>query len=263
MLLLREGKITRRSLQQSLQKMTTTSRLQGQLLCEMGVMTPLQLEEALRRQLLGRVMRLIALDLDHARFDLAAMRSRDLCFTSTIRVHPYLAILEHIRQLSRDQVRDRLEAWGRTAVRLEPAPAHRRALDDAIALLEPQERRVALQLTSPFVLADLADRADPVPRLVLFLAATGVLRRSPRRARARDLARDCPRAPAPLRQAARLLGVPQGADRDRLRTAFRRRVMEVHPDRHPGADEETRQHLAGRFRAIQRAYDLLYSATDP
>ncbi len=52
-----------------------------------------------------------------------------------------------------------------------------------------------------------------------------------------------------VRQAARILGVEPGADESTVKSAYRDRIKEVHPDTE-GGDEET-------FRRVQKAYERL------
>ena len=39
-----------------------------------------------------------------------------------------------------------------------------------------------------------------------------------------------------------------------LKSAFRRLARQLHPDRHPGADGETRARLAAAFHQVREAY---------
>jgi DnaJ-domain-containing protein 1 len=56
-----------------------------------------------------------------------------------------------------------------------------------------------------------------------------------------------------------VLGLEEGATREDIRKAFRELAQEHHPDRHPHADEATRQRLFRRFAEISRAYHALTS----
>lgn len=59
------------------------------------------------------------------------------------------------------------------------------------------------------------------------------------------------------RAALRILGLPLSADSAAVRSAFRRRARELHPDRHPHAGPEFRAELLKRFAELSRAYHLL------
>jgi hypothetical protein len=58
----------------------------------------------------------------------------------------------------------------------------------------------------------------------------------------------------PLESPYSLLGLPEGASADEVKRAFHRLARELHPDRHPGANEDDRRELAERFAAIHAAY---------
>ena len=45
--------------------------------------------------------------------------------------------------------------------------------------------------------------------------------------------------------------------KDEIKAAFRRRAMELHPDRHAGAPEAVRAANDAAFRALNEAYQLL------
>lgn len=51
-----------------------------------------------------------------------------------------------------------------------------------------------------------------------------------------------------------LLGVAPDASADSIKTAYRRKAAQFHPDRNPAADAAT------KFREVQEAYDLLTDA---
>lgn len=55
----------------------------------------------------------------------------------------------------------------------------------------------------------------------------------------------------------RVLGLPEGAQRDEIKRAYRRLARAVHPDLHPGATAEERRALEVRFAAITDAYRAL------
>lgn len=60
-----------------------------------------------------------------------------------------------------------------------------------------------------------------------------------------------------LDEARRTLGVTRSAGVSEIRDAFRRRAREVHPDRHPSADDATRARLGREFDDARRARDML------
>ena len=64
-------------------------------------------------------------------------------------------------------------------------------------------------------------------------------------------------AETPIKAAQRRLGVPEGADAAALRLAYRRRIHQVHPDRHVGADARTLERATAAFRQAQADYELL------
>ena len=45
-----------------------------------------------------------------------------------------------------------------------------------------------------------------------------------------------------------------------VKAAFVRTALELHPDRHVGADEPTRRRMADKFARAQRAYETLKDA---
>jgi len=62
----------------------------------------------------------------------------------------------------------------------------------------------------------------------------------------------------PRRRAAlRLLGVPDGADREEVKRAYRRLARALHPDLQPDADADHRRTLELRFAEITAAYESL------
>ena len=52
-------------------------------------------------------------------------------------------------------------------------------------------------------------------------------------------------------------GGPEAVGTDEVKAAYKRTALELHPDRHVGADEPTRRRLADRFSRAQRAYETL------
>lgn len=61
----------------------------------------------------------------------------------------------------------------------------------------------------------------------------------------------------PVKAAQRRLGVPKDADAAVVRRAYRRRIHQVHPDRHVGADARTLERATADFRQAQADYELL------
>lgn len=64
-----------------------------------------------------------------------------------------------------------------------------------------------------------------------------------------------------LDEAREALGLARGAGVDEIRDAFRRRAREVHPDRHPLADDAMRAQLGHAFDRARRARDILVAFT--
>jgi hypothetical protein len=56
---------------------------------------------------------------------------------------------------------------------------------------------------------------------------------------------------------ARILGVPWDAQIDDIKKAYRKLVLECHPDRHFSGTEASKMAAAARFKAISDAYDVL------
>ena len=54
--------------------------------------------------------------------------------------------------------------------------------------------------------------------------------------------------------------LPDDFDARRLKAAFRRLALELHPDRHPGASLQRRQWLGVRFAVLCEAYQILSDA---
>ena len=68
------------------------------------------------------------------------------------------------------------------------------------------------------------------------------------------------RSPDPKREAARrALGVPDNADLDAVKRAYRRLARALHPDLQPDADLDRKRTLSRRFAEITAAYELLGS----
>ncbi len=65
-----------------------------------------------------------------------------------------------------------------------------------------------------------------------------------------------------LDEAREALGVSRGASVAEIRDAFRRRAREVHPDRHPSADDARRRHLGREFDRAREAHDILVKFTN-
>ena len=64
-----------------------------------------------------------------------------------------------------------------------------------------------------------------------------------------------------LDEARETLGLHRGASEADIRDAFRRRAREVHPDRHPSADDVKRKHLSREFDRAREARDILVKFT--
>ena len=54
-----------------------------------------------------------------------------------------------------------------------------------------------------------------------------------------------------------VLGVSRDADEQTLRSAFRKKAAEYHPDRHHGASEAEKKKLEDAFKEVGQAYDVL------
>ena len=57
-----------------------------------------------------------------------------------------------------------------------------------------------------------------------------------------------------------VLGVPKGADEQAIRSAFRKKAGDFHPDRHPNATPEEKKKFEEKFKELGEAYDVLSSA---
>lgn len=66
-----------------------------------------------------------------------------------------------------------------------------------------------------------------------------------------------PRPPSPRARALALLGLAEGASPEQIRTAFRDRAKEVHPDRFPRASAQTQKRMEERLAALTEAYHRL------
>ena len=63
------------------------------------------------------------------------------------------------------------------------------------------------------------------------------------------------------RPAHTVLGVGPDATAEDLRREYRRRALELHPDRHPGLDQASRKQLEARFAEVTAAYEALLART--
>ncbi len=54
-----------------------------------------------------------------------------------------------------------------------------------------------------------------------------------------------------------VLGLDRGADADAVKSAFRRKAAQFHPDRHPGAGDKERKEMEERFKECAEAYEVL------
>jgi DnaJ-domain-containing protein 1 len=66
-----------------------------------------------------------------------------------------------------------------------------------------------------------------------------------------------PRFPGPHENAARVLGVPPGADAAEIKRAYRKLAKDYHPDLHPEASDDERRTLQARFAEVTAAYRAL------
>ncbi|MFP4561900.1 MAG: DnaJ domain-containing protein [Spirochaetia bacterium] len=66
-----------------------------------------------------------------------------------------------------------------------------------------------------------------------------------------------------IRKEYEILGVPPGTDIRGIKKAYRRLVMEYHPDAHTKADEEETRRLEHEFTRIQEAYSHLLRSEKP
>jgi curved DNA-binding protein CbpA len=63
-----------------------------------------------------------------------------------------------------------------------------------------------------------------------------------------------------ISRARQILEITSASTREQVRSAYRRRVTQCHPDRLQGATEATRRHATQEMAAINEAYRLLCSA---
>ena len=66
-----------------------------------------------------------------------------------------------------------------------------------------------------------------------------------------------------IRKEYEILGIPPGTDIGGIKKAYRRLVLEYHPDAHAEADEEERRRLEREFTRIQEAYSHLVRSEKP
>lgn len=59
------------------------------------------------------------------------------------------------------------------------------------------------------------------------------------------------------RAAARMLGVPEHADTESIKRAYRRLARALHPDLQPSLDDVRRRALERRFAEVTAAYEML------
>jgi hypothetical protein len=172
-------------------------------------------------------------------------------------------------QLLRLELGPRLDPVGRARLAGELQGRRfslRKALRPPRALLSPPEERLCEALSRPRALAEVlpaavADRSSALGFLT-FLRQVGALALDQPAATNAEAtasaasARDSrgPRTDAERRQAARVLGVSEGADARTARRAYLRLARELHPDRHADASEAARIALAARFSQVADAY---------
>lgn len=258
-ILVDRGKLSRTDLARSLERMTETDRLQGQLLREMRLVSQADVEQALADQIRARVLHLLGQRVSTswvvARDAAAARRGA----SAGPLIYPYALIREHAQRLGEAALR----AFGATlrGKRLVVAPLTRcRPLWDQLA---PREREWLRRQHGPMAVEPAGDGGVERLRLLFLLWSTNLLEaqappvdessHAAGRAR-RPLAVS---APAALVLARRLLGVDAQADPRTLRRAFCRLALALHPDRHPGASPDEQTRLAARFAELTRAYHLL------
>lgn len=66
-----------------------------------------------------------------------------------------------------------------------------------------------------------------------------------------------------IREEYEILGIPPGTDIRGIKKAYRKLVLEYHPDAHTGADVEERHRLEREFTRIQEAYSKLIRSEKP
>lgn len=54
-----------------------------------------------------------------------------------------------------------------------------------------------------------------------------------------------------------ILGIEHGSDADKCKKAFRKKALELHPDRHANDSDEEKKRCEDEFKEVQRAYDVL------
>lgn len=249
-ILLGLGKLHPAGLARSLEQMTRTERLQGQLLQEMGLVSARDVEAALQAQLTHRVLRILRIvERGSATISSSAVapgRATD----PAPPLHPLAAVRRHVDLMSDAQVAVFQGTLSRQRVRL----VQRHALPRW--LLPPREEELLQRLppeVSPACLpTSAADRIQAL-RLLLFLHLTGFLEP----AEPTPQPQPGPRAASGRPDPDRVLGLPPDAPMALVRRAYRRLALELHPDRHPSASAAERAHLAQRFAAATQAYRAL------
>jgi hypothetical protein len=246
------GKLGPAGLARSLEQMTRTERLQGQLLQEMGLVSALDVEAALRAQLTSRVLRILHI----VERGSASISSSPLATGRAVDpappLHPLAAVRQHVDRLSDAQVAVLQVTLARQRLRL----VQRHTLPRW--LLTPQEERLLQRLpseVSPACLPASATDRIPVLRLLLLLHLTGFL--EPAEPTGPRASSGLPDGAVKQPDPARLIGLPPDAPTALVRRAYRRLALELHPDRHPTASAAERAHLAQRFAAATQAYRAL------
>lgn len=214
-ILLQQGKLSPRALAASLERLTRGEQLQGQLLCRMGLVSPAEVERALRRQLRDRLVRLLGLGTPG---QVRALPEGERLGGPCRPLHPLEAVWSHVERLPARHLLDFRRRLSGLSVSVRPGPA-------LPWLPGHEEADLILCLRRPVEPTSLSAAGV---RTLLFLWLTGSL----------TLHRPTP-APTPAAT---------------LRRAFRRRALQLHPDRHPQATPEEKARLAERFALEVAAY---------
>jgi hypothetical protein len=227
-ILVRQGRLTIRDLRASLERMALSERLQGQLLTEMGLVSRLMVEHALRSQLRRRVLHLLAL----RRVSVELSASPSAAWPPLPPLEPLELICAHVRALQPDRLLAQVGRM-RTQVRLSRRCGR---LTSSLDRVEIEQLR---RLDGVFRPASFVSVGDlPLARVILIVQQLGLLRSAEPQS---------PPNPNPNPNDEREPAVK--------RSAYLRLVQQLHPDRHPQASEARRAELGQRLAEVNAAYE--------